>query len=261
MNQRTTPMSAVFTGRVRHRRFAQKHHSFTYPLYMLALDLDELASGATSAGIFGSEWYRPVRLVEKDYLPGDPAPLKNRILNKVRSLGGNGQIERVIMLVQARCFGLYFSPVNFYFCYSSEGLCIYMLAEVSNTPWNERHYYLVDLPISAKTEKVFHVSPFMDLDMSYHWRIKPPSELGSGLVVHIENRSTGPSEEKLFDATLTLNKEALSAESLRRVWLRQPLMTFSIVRGIYYQAVRLFMKRIRFVPYQSGAAGQTGKSG
>ena len=133
-----------------HRRFSPKKHSFDYRLFMLALDVADVEKAQGGFGVFGFSWYRPLRFVEKDYIKGsvkervtsDPLSLNDRIKMKVQQLKGYADIKRIVMLVQVRCFGIYFSPANFYFCYDQDDKCTQMLAEVSNTPWNERHYYL-----------------------------------------------------------------------------------------------------------------------
>lgn len=245
--------SSIFNGQIRHRRYAPKQNSFNYHLYMLALDVDEVLNQKLPQGIFGYSWYNPIRFVEKDYLKGEPGSLKQRIQNKVKKLGGQWQEGRVTMLVQARCFGLYFSPANFYFCYNDSDSCQYMLAEVSNTPWNQRHYYLIDMKNQGYTDKEFHVSPFMDLDMKYHWRIKAPEKNSNQLLVHIENITVNNNQEKakLFDATLALTKQPFTFKMQCKVWSTLPVMTFKIVATIYYQALKLFIKKVPFVSYQS----------
>ncbi len=248
--------SKVYTGNIRHRRFTPRDHSFNYSLYMLALDVDEIGQSLAPQGIFGYQWFRPLRFVEKDYLESEPGTLKQRITNKVKQLGGSHNIERVVMLVQARCFGVYFSPANFYFCYDDQDCCVQMLAEVSNTPWNERHYYLVDLINTQSSEKDFHVSPFMDLNMHYHWRIKPPEQMSDKLLIHIENKrhsEDNNTEEKIFDATLTMKKQGFTQKELWHVWSTLPVMTIKMVAGIYWQALKLFIKRIPFIGHQSSA--------
>lgn len=244
--------SAIYQGRVRHRRFAPKAHAFYYSLYMLSLDLDDVANGTVFNFLLGTHWYNPIRFVAKDYVKGEPIDLSVRIKNKVHELGGSFNEGRISILVQARCLGVYFSPANFYFCYEMQAgveVCRYMLAEVSNTPWNQKHYYLVDLAIQAPSEKVFHVSPFMDLNMKYKWKINPPSQRSKGMLIHIENEK---SENKaiIFDATLALKKSDFSDKALFKVWCGLPVMTWNIMAGIYSQALALFLKRIPFISYQ-----------
>jgi DUF1365 family protein len=239
---------------------------------MLCLDVMQVESKKNSSGIFGFTWYHPLRFNEKDYLNSDlenttknndiselksePLTLSERIKTKVQQLNGYKDISTIKMLVQVRCFGIYFSPANFYFCYDNSGHCTQMLAEVSNTPWNERHYYLIDLLDSNDeqvTKKVFQVSPFMDLDMSYFWQVIAPTNTDDKLLVKITNKSVDAisgRQERLFDACLMMNKKPFSKQSLFKIWCQLPVMTIKIVSGIYWQALKIFIKRIPFIGYQ-----------
>jgi DUF1365 family protein len=234
--------SAIYQGQVRHRRFSPKGHEFNYTMTQLALDLDEVKELAAAHLVFSLKKFAPMSFFQDDYVKDEPGNLKQRIASKVSQLGGKWDGEKVMFMGQCRCFGFYFSPANFYFCYQNDGECSYMLVEVSNTPWLERHYYLVDLQGDMKTKKDFHVSPFMDLDMQYHWRVKPPAEQ---VLVHIENHK----DHKQFDATLAMKKCEITKKNLFKAWLSAPLMPVKVVVGIYWQAIKLFAKRIPFLAH------------
>jgi DUF1365 family protein len=241
---------AICTGQVYHSRRDQASHAFNYALYMLLIDLKDPTLSECRNPYISSNWYSPIRFQEKDYLPGQKGSLQSRVQAKLQELGAEQSINKVLLLTQARCLGLYFSPVNFYFCYpDNNDHCRYLLAEVSNTPWNERHYYLVDLQGNLVNKKDFHVSPFMQMQLDYHWQIQAPDSGDRDIRVHIENHDKD--KGKIFDATLLLKQSALTKQQARRTFWRHPMMTLKIVSSIYYQALRLALKRVQFVPYLS----------
>ncbi|TPH12084.1 DUF1365 domain-containing protein [Litorilituus lipolyticus] len=256
------PINQIYTGTVFHQRFFPKQHSFSYKLFMLALDVKQMDKQQGAAGVFGFSRFTPLWFNAKDYLTSDinhkikntlnsePNSLTERITTKVQQLGGNNDIFRITMLVQVRCFGIYFSPANFYFCYNHNDDCEQMLVEVSNTPWHERHYYLVDIKKRHICEKEFQVSPFMDLNMRYHWRVKPP-ETSNNLFIKIENHKTHGDKSKVFTAGLAMEAKPLTAKNIFKTWCRLPVMTMKIVTSIYWQAIKLFVKRIPFIGYQT----------
>ncbi|WP_198521106.1 DUF1365 domain-containing protein [Pseudoalteromonas spongiae] len=234
--------SGIYCGQVRHRRFSPKQHAFSYSMYMLALDLDELDLVATTSHLFSLKKFAPISFFQDDYIKGEPGNLKQRIASKVTQLGGNWDGTKVTFMGQCRNFGIYFSPANFFFCYDQDNVCTTMLVEVSNTPWLERHYYVVDISKQQRMDKTFHVSPFMDLDMQYVWRVKAPQEK---VLIHIENHKS----EKVFDATVALSRCEFSRRNMLKTWLSTPAMTLKVVVGIYWQALKLFAKRIPFIAH------------
>jgi len=252
--------SAFYVGRVWHARFVPKLHSFQYPLYMVALNLDEVEQLSESSWWFSASTWAPLQLKLNDYfsvggqdqcastqqLPVG-AILKQRALAKAKSLGGEvAGIDEVVMLAQMRCFGIYFSPVNFFFLYKNK-CCHYLLAEVSNTPWNEKHYYLVDMQNPEPSQKAFHVSPFMNMDMEYRWKVKSPAR---STCIAIENWKN----QCLFKAVYVAKRREFCSKNVAKVLLQWPIITLSIVKNIYWQAFRLFLKGIKYVPYSTRRA-------
>ncbi|NKB35172.1 MAG: DUF1365 family protein [Pseudomonadales bacterium] len=236
--------SAIYEGFVRHRRFQPGNHEFRNRLFMILLKVDEIPKVLQSFWQLGTKVFSWGRFKREDYLGNNSKDLSQSVKEKIAELLNtpfdaiNGE---VYLLCHLRYFGFYFSPLNVYFLKDGEEFR-YALAEVSNTPWNERHYYLLDLDNLIPHQKEFHVSPFNPMDQSYQWRIKPPHAHSKQCVIHIESNGNGDNS-KVFDATLSLERKPLIQSELTRVLLTTPMQTASVVFGIYWQALKLFMKR------------------
>ncbi|MCB4438043.1 DUF1365 domain-containing protein [Alteromonas sp. McT4-15] len=231
--------SAIYRGTVFHQRFKPTQHKFDYDIYLFWLKLsgNELETLDSTLSHFSTSKRARARFKRSDYLGDQDVPLAQAVLQKMQSLNNNVALEGdVFMLGQIRMWGLYFSPVNFYYLRDDQGTFTHLLAEVSNTPWNERHHYLVDLKTQAHTEKAFHVSPFNPMDMTYHWRISQPSHTLSLAMDCVR-------DDKEFSAGINLQKFKLDEANLSNAMKRIPSMTIKTMAGIYWQALKLFLKR------------------
>ena len=213
---------------------------------MVLLDLDELPH--VFDGIAGWSARRPAlaRFRRADHI-GDPTrPLAYVIRELVQERTGIRPQGPIRLLTNLRYFGHCFNPVSFYYCYDERGERVEaVVAEVTNTPWGERHAYVLGAEressiLSGKVEKALHVSPLMGMDYTYDWRATTP---GEQLVVHIASEREG---RCAFDATLSLQRRELEPSVLRRLLLRYPALTLQILAGIYAHALRL---RLKGAPY------------
>ncbi len=241
--------SAIYTGRLRHRRFAPRAHEFDYRLFMLYVDLAELDTIFAGRWLWSTKRPAPAWLRRADYLGDARVPLDEAVREHVARESGRRPQGPIRMLTHLRYFGYGFNPVTFYYCFDREDRGVEtIVAEITNTPWKQRHAYVLTDdrnegrgPLRRfRLRKQFHVSPFMPMDMGYDWRFSAPR---NRLFVHMENYQDGI---KLFDATLDLERRAVDAPSLARALASFPVMTAKVTAAIYWQALRLWAKRVPF---------------
>jgi DUF1365 family protein len=244
--------SCLYEGWVAHRRWGRVSHAFRRRIYLFYLDHAE-QPGALDGGRFWSAERRALaRFERRDHL-GDPAlPLDESVRRLVAERTGKRPAGPIAILTQLRHLGIGFNPISVYYCFDAAGERVETLvAEVRNTPWLEMHCYVLPLGGAERlqTPKAFHVSPFLEMEYSYRWRIGEPRE---ELVLAIENWR---GEERHFQAALSAQRRPLTRATLARMLLRYPLMSAQVIGGIYFEALRLWWKGAKFQshPRWSGA--------
>jgi uncharacterized protein len=246
-----TLASCLYEGVVHHRRMEPFEHAFRYRLFCVYLDLDELDR------VFSSRWFwstsRPALawFRRQDHF-GDPAePLAESVRRLVEEQTGRRPAGPIRVLTHLRYFGYVINPISMYYCFDEAGAAVEAcVAEVTNTPWGDRHCYVLPDPVAAPDqrpapvcEKQLHVSPFMPMEMQYRWQVSVP---GEALSLSIENHTR---EGRAFRASMSLARRPLSGGQLASVLLRYPFMTARVAAGIYWQAARLWWKGAPFYPH------------
>lgn len=240
-------VSAIYTGWVRHRRFSPKSSEFQYRVFMMYLSLEELED-VLKLSLFWSTSPLSLARFKREDFHGDPKiNLSEAVKRTVEQELGKRPEGEVRVLANLRYFGFNMNPLVTYYCFDKSGERVdAILAEVTNTPWNERRAYVLRCdPDKAKQkidfEKDFTVSPFNTVDMQYRWLSSLPSEK---LFLHID---TMKNKNKITDATLHLKREPITRQSLHKILLRYPFMTVGVAVGIYWQALRLFLRGVPFL--------------
>jgi uncharacterized protein len=237
--------SAIYEGTIRHRRFGVRPHELRHRLALLYIDLEELdglLGGRLIAGRPGL-----VRFRRADYL-GDPQiGLADAVRMLLERRTGSVPAGPIRLLAHLRTFGHCFNPVSFYYCFTPQEQLDAVVAEVTSTPWGERHAYVLERSgegpvLAASFAKVLHVSPFMGMEQRYTMRVAAP---GSKLTVHIESHELGA---LAFDATLALRRSPLSSRGLARITARYPAATLRVLALIYGHALRLKLKGVPLHP-------------
>ncbi|HQR08637.1 MAG TPA: DUF1365 domain-containing protein [Gemmatales bacterium] len=240
--------SCIYHGYVEHTRLHPLRHQFRYSAFMMYLDLAELDQVFRDAWFWSTRrptvaWFR-----RRDHL-GDPhEPLDEAVRDLVEQQIGTRPAGPIRLLTNLRYFGYVMNPVSYYYCFDELENLQAVVAEIHNTPWGERHCYVItprnsqssDGVIRFDHQKAFHVSPFMPMDLQYHWQFKTP---GPELDVKI---SLSREQRHIFHAELTLTRLPFTRWNRTRTLVRFPFMTAKIIAAIYWQAFRLRLKKFPY---------------
>ena len=232
--------SALFVGTLRHRRFTPVAHAFTYPLFMVLLDIDRVSELMHVSAVTSHNRWNWATFDDRDHL-GDPSrPLRERLVADAARHGIELPAGPIFLLTHLRYLGYCFNPVSFFYCFDRAEQLRVVLAEVSNTFGGTHNYWLRPDPASrtfrAAATKSLYVSPFLPVDLDYTFAFTPPA---GRLVAHMETIQAGSAS---FDATLSLERRPWNAAEIRRVLMRYPAMTARVIAGIHWEALKLWWK-------------------
>ncbi|MDD9947832.1 MAG: DUF1365 domain-containing protein [Myxococcales bacterium] len=235
--------SAIYEGQVFHERFGPHANHFQMRLFMLYLDLEELPELFGRSRLWSYQGPNLASVQRSDYLQPANVPLGCAVRQAMKQSVGWDCDGPIRLLTHGRFLGHCFNPVSLYYCFDRDAVrprCV--LAEVTNTPWHERHAYVLELDWAngasagtATVDKVMHVSPFFDLDGQYRWRVAQPGRqlhVAVDLVRH---------KEVTLRAGLHLRRRPWKATSLDRIALTYPAMAARVVMRIYWQALGLWL--------------------
>lgn len=235
-------MSALYTGRVMHRRLRPKLHQLDYRIFSLLIDLDELDEMDSGLRLFSRGRFNLLSVRDRDYGDGSATPLRIQAERHLQRIG-IADVGRIELLTMPRLLGFAFNPLSLYFCYDRGDALTAIIHEVHNT-FGERHSYVLTADedrgaVRQNAAKAFHVSPFLPMKLNYTFRVRPP---GERLQVAIQvSDKDGP----LLVAIQRMERRQLTDAAILRAALAFPMMTFKVVAGIVWEAAKLWAKGVR----------------
>ena len=237
--------SSIYVGKVIHKRFKPKEHFFKYKVFSLFLDLSEIKKIKEKIFFFSHNKFNLISFFDKDHGERNGSSLIDWVKKNLRSLNIDTSDVKIKLLCYPRIFGYVFNPLSIFFIYNSSSSLIAILYEVKNT-FGEQHTYVFKTDpkkqvVENKCDKKFYVSPFMDLNSTYNFKILNPKEK---LSVIIDQRDqTG----KLLFASQDGKRLDFSAKNLLFSYLKHPLMTIKIILAIHFEALKLWLKGIKHI--------------
>ena len=238
-----TVRSSLYVGSVMHRRLQPRMHRFRYRAFWLLLDLDELNELSGRLRWFSHNRSNVFSLYDADHGDGTESPLRLQVERQLSDAGVDLAGGRIRLLCMPRTLGYCFNPISIFFCYRADGTLAAVVYQVHNT-FGERHSYVIRVEdqsaaLHQRCQKLFYVSPFLEMDMRYDFRITGPDE---SIVVGISaSSSAGP----VLNAVLTGRRREFTDRNLMFVFLKSPAITIKVIAAIHWEAIRLWAKGIR----------------
>ena len=248
MNPAAMSHSAIYVGEVMHQRFYPVSYRFNYAVFSVLLDLENIESGFKGCRLLSSNRFNLLSFHDSDHGSHGAQPLRSWLEQTLQEAGINAPLGRARINAYPRILGYQFNPMTTWYCEDPAGNMLAMVCTVSNTFGQWHHYVLHDegralvWPFHAQADKVFHVSPFIDMPMRYHFRFTPPDER---MVVNILE-SEG--EKRLLVATHVAHRQALTDKNLLKQCLRIPFLTLKVITLIHWQALKIWLKGAKPYP-------------
>ncbi|NVJ66791.1 MAG: DUF1365 domain-containing protein [Gammaproteobacteria bacterium] len=245
-----------FIGKIRHNRYKPKSHRFEYSMYWSLLDLELVEANSNKYSYLSSEKWNILSFRAKDFFCRHNKTNKGSIQDFIKEKTGKCFSGKVLLLSHLRFLGFNFNSVSFYFCINKQGVLEHIVSEITNTPWGERHPYLLSCDNDSKRgdcyifnfEKEFHISPFVSMEMDYQWLFKiEQNQLRIHMKVNKKNAEPSQSNNsKVIDVTFTGNHLPLSQSNINRMLLKHSFQPLKMAWRIYWQALKLWLKKIPF---------------
>jgi hypothetical protein len=237
--------SSIYTGNVIHKRFKPKAHSFKYKVFSLLIDLSELNLLDKKLKLFSYNKFNILSFHNKDHGPRDGTSIKNWVLNNLRKNNIETKNIQIKLLCYPRILGYVFNPLSIFYVYDKNLNLISIMYEVKNT-FGDQHTYIFKTEkdqnlIQHVCKKKLHVSPFIEMDCIYFFRLLKPGKKVS-IIIDLEDK-----ESKILYASQDGIKSELNNTTLTKSYLKHPLMTFKIILAIHFEAFKLWMKGTKFI--------------
>lgn len=229
-----------------HRRVRPRRHKLSYRVCSALFDLDELPALDREISGFGYNRAAPVSFHDRDHGPGEDRPLKPWIEGLLSAAELKPDGGPVKLLCYPRVFGYAFNPISVYFCFKRSGELLAIVHQVNNT-FHQRHSYVIpvsptnDGVIVQRCAKKMYVSPFIAMDMTYDFRIRPPAD--EVTIAITDSDQDGP----LLHASFHGERRPLSRLSALRLLAQFPFLTIKVIAGIHWEALKLWLKGIPLV--------------
>jgi len=230
--------SCIYNGEVNHTRFKPVKHFLNYKTFSLFIDLDEIEQLDKSISIFSHNKFNIFSFYNKDHGDRDGNCLKKWVISNLKKYKIEGNISKIKILCYPRIFGYVFNPLSIFYCYENDKLKS-IFYEVKNT-FNEQHTYIFKIKdgeeIKQKCKKKFYVSPFMDMETFYNFKLIDPNQRLSVMIKQTDAEGT------VLTATQTGYKKEFNFKQLLINFFRYPLMTLKIISSIHFEALLLWKK-------------------